>query len=283
MRKILIIGSKGMAGHIVYHYFKENTNFEIIDIARGTDFHTPKYKVDVTDFENLAKILKLEQPNFVVNCIGILNKDAEENPEKSILLNSYFPHFLAKIGKEINFKLIHISTDCVFNGLKGGYLEDSIKDGIGFYAQTKALGEVAYGNNLTLRTSIIGPELKRNGIGLFDWFMNQSGNINGYSSAVWTGVTTLELAKGILEAIEQDICGLQHFVNNTKINKYELTSLFKKVFGRKLVNIIPYEGYKVDKSLIRSNFDFKYDVPNYETMIAEMKHWIDNHSNLYAY
>lgn len=283
MRKILIIGSKGMAGHIIYHYFKENSNFEIIDIARGTDFHTPKYQIDVTNFDRLKEILKLEEPNHVINCIGVLNKDAEENPEKSILLNSYFPHFLAKVGKEIGFKLIHISTDCVFNGQKGNYLENSVKDGVGFYAQTKALGEVMYENNLTIRTSIIGPELKGNGIGLFHWFMNQHGNINGYSSALWTGVTTLELAKGMLEAINQDISGIQHFVNNDKINKYELTSLFKKVFKRESIHISPYDDYKVDKSLIRSNFDFKYEVPSYEIMISEMKEWIDNHTDLYTY
>jgi dTDP-4-dehydrorhamnose reductase len=216
MKKILIVGSKGMAGHIIYHYLKEKTDFEVVDIARGSDSHVPTHPIDVTHFDKLKEVLKLEQPDYVINCIGVLNKDAEDNPEKSILLNSYFPHFLAKVGNEINFRLIHISTDCVFNGQKGNYLEDSIKDGFGFYAQTKALGEVSYGKNLTLRTSIIGPELKENGIGLFHWFMNQSGNINGYSSALWTGVTTLELAKGIVEAIKQEISGLHHFVNDGK-------------------------------------------------------------------
>ncbi|MCZ4242911.1 dTDP-4-dehydrorhamnose reductase family protein [Pedobacter punctiformis] len=283
MRKVFIIGSKGMAGHVIYTYLKENTNFEIIDVARGTDSHAPSYQVDVTDFKVLSQILEKEKPDYVVNCIGILNRDAEDNPEKSILLNSYFPHFLAKIGKIINFKLIHISTDCVFDGKKGSYTEDSIKDGQGFYAETKALGEVTYGNNLTIRTSIIGPELKQDGIGLFHWFMQQNGKINGYNEAFWSGVTTIELAKAVHQAILQNAIGLQHLVNNKKINKYELTTLFKNIFNKADVEIAPYDGYKVDKSLIKTKQDFNYEVPEYEVMIKEMKDWMIKHKDLYSY
>lgn len=283
MKKILIIGSKGMAGHMLYHYFNEHTNFEVVDIARNNDFHTPTHQLNVTDFASLHKVLKSEAPDVVINCIGVLNKDAEDHPEKAILLNSYFPHFLASKGTELNFKLIHISTDCVFNGKIGGYTETSEKDGIGFYAQSKALGEVSYGNHLTLRTSIIGPDLNKNGIGLFNWFMKQKGDINGYSKAFWTGVTTLELAKAIQEAIAQDIKGLHHLVNTEVINKFELTTLFKEIFEKNEVNIIPYDGYKVDKSLIRTNFHFDYTVKSYSEMLTEMKTWISEHSTLYAY
>jgi dTDP-4-dehydrorhamnose reductase len=283
MKKVFIIGSKGMAGHVIYNYFKENTKFELVDIARGTEFHTPSYQMDVTNFQELKKILDIEKPDIVINCIGILNKDAEEHPDKAILLNSYLPHFLAQTGAQVGFKLIHISTDCVFNGKKGGYTEISEKDGIGFYAQSKALGEVSYGRHLTLRTSIIGPELKDNGIGLFHWFMNQKGTIKGYSRAYWTGVTTLELSKALVESIEQDISGLHHLVNESKIDKFELTNLFKEVFKKNLIEIEPYDGYVVDKSLIRTNTEFDYSVPTYPVMIKEMKGWIDNHLNLYDY
>jgi len=279
--KILIVGSKGMAGHIIYNYFKENSNFTIVDIARGTAFHTPTYQLDVTNFEALRHILIDEKPNFVINCIGVLNQYAENHPDNAILLNSYLPHFLAKNGNELNYKLIHISTDCVFSGKEGGYTEDSYKNGTGFYATTKALGEVAYGENITLRTSIIGPELKNNGIGLLDWFLNQKGDINGFSNAFWTGITTLELAKAILEAIHQDISGLHHLVNDKKVNKYELLNLFKKTFERSDINIISNSDYYVDKSLIRTNFDFNYQVADYEVMMQELKEWISNHPNLY--
>jgi dTDP-4-dehydrorhamnose reductase len=283
MKKILIIGSKGMAGHVIYNYFKENTDFNVIDIARGSDFHKSTHQIDVTDFEALLHVLKVEKPDVVVNCIGILNKDAEDNPDKAILLNSYFPHFLAKAGETIGFKLIHISTDCVFNGKKGGYAEDSIKDGIGFYAQSKAMGEVSYGNHLTLRTSIIGPELNPHGIGLFHWFMLQKGSIKGYRQAYWSGITTLELAKAIAEAIVQDISGLHHLVNGEKINKYELTGLFNFIFRENELIIEPFDGYQVDKSLVKTNHSFNYAVPSYEDMLSELKVWMEKHKDIYAF
>lgn len=283
MKKILLIGSKGMAGHILYHYIKENTAFELIDIARGTASHVPSYEMDVTDFDGLEKVIRAERPEIVVNCIGVLNQDAEQHPEKAILLNSYLPHFLAQKGNELNYKLIHISTDCVFNGKKGGYTELSEKDGIGFYASTKALGEVTYGNHLTLRTSIVGPEIKATGIGLFNWFMKQQGEINGYTQAYWTGVTTIELAKAIVEAIKQDISGLHHLVNEQKISKYELVGLFKQVFEIQTVEILPYADYHVDKSLVRTNFAFNYKVPSYLDMVAEMRQWVIQHKDLYQY
>lgn len=272
-----------MAGHVVYNYLKENTDFTVVDIARGTENHLPTHQIDVTDFGTLADLLKEEKPNYVINCIGILNKDAEDNPEKSILMNSYFPHFLAKCGKTCNFKLIHISTDCVFDGKRGGYTEDSFKNGRGFYAETKALGEVIYGNNLTIRTSIIGPELKRDGIGLFHWFMLQKGKIRGYTNAYWTGITTIELAKVIIEAIKEDITGLHHVVNNQKINKYDLVNLVKDIFKKEMVEIEPYDDYTVDKSLIKTDITFMYNVPPYKIMIQEMKVWIENHKDFYKF
>lgn len=283
VKKVLIIGSKGMAGHLIYQYFKEFSEFAVVDIARGTDSHTPAYQLDVTNFDLLSEVIRKEKPDYLINCVGVLNKDAEDHPDKSILLNSYFPHFLARLGTEQGFKVIHISTDCVFNGKKGGYTESSEKDGIGFYAQTKALGEITYGNHLTLRTSIIGPELKDNGIGLFHWFMQQDGTIKGYTQAYWTGVTTLELAKAIIEAIKQNISGLHHLVNAGKISKYDLVGLFKKVFNKESVFITPYDGYKVDKSLLKTNNEFDYSVASYEDMVEEMRDWINNNSHLYHY
>jgi len=283
MKKVVIIGSKGMAGHMLYHFMKENTDYKVIDVARTLDSHIPAYKIDVTDFDALDKLFRNERPDVVINCIGILNKDAEDNPDRAVLMNSYLPHHLARKGTEMGFKLIHISTDCVFNGKLGGYTENSIKDGVGFYAQSKALGEVAYGDHLTIRTSIIGPELKLSGIGLFNWFMNQSGEIKGFTEAWWTGVTTLELAKAVVAAIGQNISGLHHLVNAHKINKYDLTSLFKTVFSRENISIIPDSHYKVDKSLIKTKEDFIYDVASYDEMILDLKNWVDNHPNLYLY
>ncbi len=283
MKKIIIIGSKGMAGHLMYNFFKETTEFNVVDISRDAQFHTPSYQIDLSDFKSVNKAIDREMPEIVINCVGILNNNAESHPDTAILMNSYFPHFLAHTGNEMGFKLIHISTDCVFSGKKGGYTEQSERDGVGFYAQTKALGEVTYGKHLTFRTSIIGPELKTNGIGLFNWFMQQQGTIKGYTEAYWTGVTTLELAKAIIAAINQDLSGLHHLVNGEKISKYDLLQLFKIIFKKPTVEIIPFVEYKVDKSLINTNNDFDYTVPPYKKMIEDLENWVKGHPNLYNY
>jgi dTDP-4-dehydrorhamnose reductase len=266
-KKILIIGSKGMAGHVLYHYFKSLPNFDVIDISRNDNFFLSNYKVDVNNTKLLVKVFKKEKPNIVINCIGVLNKDAEDNPDKAIFLNSYFPHFLAREGTNHGFKLIHISTDCVFNGSNGNYNENDFKDGIGFYAQSKALGEVNYNEHLTIRTSIIGPELNLNGIGLFHWFMNQTGTINGYTKAFWSGVTTLELAKAIEIAIVQDVKGLIHLTNGIKISKFDLVCLMKDIFDKSNTHILPYEGKTVDKSLINTLKILDFDVKSYKDML----------------
>lgn len=282
IKKVLIVGSYGMAGHVIYAYLKKHTNYDIIDIARSNWLHQPNYQLDISNFEALNLILENERPNFIINCVGVLNKDAEDNPDKAILLNSYFTHFLAAKGNNLGCRLIHISTDCVFSGKTGNYTESSFKDGIGFYAQSKAIGEVTYGDNLTFRTSIIGPELKKDGIGLFNWFMNQKGNIKGYTNAYWTGITTIELAKAIHYAIDQNIIGLHHLVNDKKISKFDLINIIKTVFETKDIEIDPYDGYKVDKSL-NKGANIGFEVALYETMIIEMKNWVLNHPHFYSY
>lgn len=274
----MIIGSKGMAGHVIRRtLLQAKEEVTVADVARGTAFFTPAYDLDVTNFNLLEKALADFRPDFVINCIGILNADAETNPDKAILLNTYLPHWLAKQGKQLGYKLIHISTDCVFSGKRGNYTEEDFKDGIGFYAQTKALGEVTYDENLTIRTSIIGPELKDNGIGLFDWFMRQSGTIKGYTKAYWSGVTTIVLARAILSVIQKPVNGLCHLVNNDRISKYELLKLINEKFGKQLI-IEPYDGYSVDKSLKNTTGEL-YHVPSYEEMIADMYQWLDSNNS----
>lgn len=282
MKKILIIGSKGMAGHVIKEYFRLSGQFLIADIARGNNFFEPVYNLDITDTVRLTEVILDFKPDIVINCIGVLNKDAEENPEKAIFINSYLPHFLAKQGSDIGYKLVHISTDCVFSGKTGGYTENAVKDGIGFYAQSKALGEIVYGKHLTIRTSIIGPELKTNGIGLFDWVMQQKGEINGYINAYWTGVTTMVLAQAILSGIAHDISGLHHLVNDKKINKHHLISIIKKEFNRDDITIVPYMGYQTDKSLVRTNKEILFEVPEYDAMLKEMYNWMISRPETYS-
>lgn len=285
MKKILIIGIKGMAGHVVYHFLEKNKLFDVYGIARNIEEKAKLFDVDVSDIERLSSIIEENNFDYIINCIGILNKDAEDNPSKAIWFNSYFPHYLEKITKEIKTKIIHISTDCVFSGKKGGYNEKDFKDGVGFYAQSKALGELDNSKDVTIRTSIIGPEINRNGIGLFHWFMSQSDDakLKGFTNAFWTGLTTLELANVITEIMTQDITGLIQVVPSFKIDKHSLISLFNSIYKNGIIEIEPNGDYFVDKSLISIRTDFKYLVPDYKIMLENQKQWISSYPDLYPH
>ena len=274
MKKVLVIGIKGMAGHVIFKSLPILGNYDVYGIARNIEASDKIFNLDVSNTEELKKIIDL-QYDVIINCIGILNKDAEENPHKAIWFNSYFPHFLEAATKNTNTKVISISTDCVFSGKRGNYCETDYKDGEGFYAVSKSLGEIVNEKDLTIRTSIIGPELNKKGIGLFHWFMQQKKETNGYTQAFWSGITTIELAKVIDQAIKQNIRGLIVVAGNNKIDKYSLLVLFNKVFKNNSIVINQNSNYKVDKSMHSIRNDFDYSVPSYEEMILEMKRWID--------
>lgn len=279
MKKVVVLGSVGMAGHIMAEYFDSTPGFEVFGIAREPGRFVSE-RVDVLDFNLLQKTLGRIKPDYVINCIGVLVGKSNSDICLAIDLNSYLPHFLANLGGEIDFKLIHISTDCVFSGKGGDYSETSFRDGDDNYARTKALGEVVNDKDLTIRTSIIGPEIKRNGAGLLDWFFKQSGEVNGYSKAYWSGVTTLELAKATCDLITQDIVGLFQLCPKEKISKYDLLKLFSKIWGKK-IKIISSDTYEVDKSLVCTRLDFNYTVPGYEEMLIELRAWMDLHKEYY--
>jgi dTDP-4-dehydrorhamnose reductase len=283
--RVLVLGSTGMAGHTISIYFKEKGH----DV---TAFSRSKIKYcnninningDITDFENLKKIIIEGQFTAIINAIGILNQEAEENKSRAVLLNSYLPHFLSNITRNMITRIIHISTDCVFSGKTGGYSETSLRDGGTFYDRTKALGELENDKDLTFRNSIIGPDMNEKGIGLFNWFMKQEDQINGFTKVIWTGVTTLTLAKAIEQALQENLTGLYNLVNNDIISKYELLKLFNKYMRDNKVKILPYDKLSLDKSLINNRKDFSFTVPSYESMVAEMKDWIYDHKELYPH
>ena len=282
MKKILVLGANGMAGHVITNYLRsQQEDYEVIAVARTQSIIIPDVLLDVTDFEKLSNLIKNEKPDFIINAIGLLNEVAEKNPDLAILINSYLPHFLESVTRDTNYKVIHISTDCVFSGKKGGYIETDFKDGQGFYAQSKALGEIINNKDITLRTSIIGPEININGIGLFNWFMHQEGNVKGYTKAIWSGVTTFELAKAIKYVIDNDIKGLYHIGNNFAINKYDLLDLFKK-YTNKNIELDSVDGLISNKSFIDTRNEFNYQIPSYDIMINEMINLIKNNKYLYS-
>lgn len=280
--KILVLGSTGMAGHTISLYFKEKGH-DVVSYSRSPFLYCKNIIGDVFDTEHFKSILLEGNYDAVINCIGILNQDAENNPSNAVYLNSFLPHLIASTLKDTDTKLIHMSTDCVFEGNSGPYFENSLCNGRTFYDRTKALGEVDDIKNLTFRNSIIGPDMNENGIGLFNWFMKQKGVIHGYTGAIWTGVTTLTLAKAMEKAIEENLCGLYNLVNNESISKYELLNLFNTYFRKNQITIEKEENVQLDKSLINTRKDFSFEVPSYEQMVKEMKEWVKTHKSLYQH
>lgn len=280
MKKILLFGATGMAGHIAYYFLRDTGKYDIVNVVYRTPLTEDSIVVDVTDREAVAKVVRTVKPEIILNCIGVLIRGSKEHPDNAILINAYFPHLLKKLSDEAGAKLIHISTDCVFSGRKGNYTENDFRDADDVYGRSKALGEILNGKDLTIRTSIIGPELKKNGEGLFHWFMNQHGQVNGFKTAIWGGVTTLELAKAIDKAIEQQKTGLIQLSNGVGISKYDLLRLFKELWHKQDVEILPYDANGVDKSIAKSG-SFEYVVPDYRLMLQEQVTWMNAHQDLY--
>jgi dTDP-4-dehydrorhamnose reductase len=282
-KKIIILGVNGMAGHILFKDLKEKSSgFHVIGVARSISPIEPTVILDITNFDLLKRLIEKECPDIIINCIGLLNATAENNPDQAILVNSYLPHYLEGLTRNSKTKIIHISTDCVFSGNEGSYLESTIKNGVGYYSLSKSLGEIINSKDLTFRTSIIGPELNNNGIGLFNWIANQENEVLGFEKAFWTGVTTIELLHAVKHAIREDLTGLYHLVFDHKISKFDLLNIINQEFSLCL-KVSPNDKYVVDKSLINTRRDFGFKVKSYELMIKEMHSWILMNKELYPH
>ena len=279
--KVLILGSTGLIGHQVFNYLNKINKYELFNISYRTKLNDQTIICDARNNDKFIGIIKSISPNVIINCIGILIKGANLNPENAIYLNAYMPHILMKLSDEINSKLIHISTDCVFSGEKTTpYKELDFKDGKDTYAKTKGLGEIINDRHLTLRTSVIGPELKSNGEELFHWFMNQKGEINGYTKVFWSGVTTLVLAKAVDWAIDNNVKGLYHITNNKSIDKYSLLQLIKDSVGKDIL-INPFDGKEIYKNFIDTRQELSFKIPGYKEMVIEMIELIQLNKHLY--
>ena len=281
--RFLVIGCNGMAGHIISLYLKEQGH-EVTGYARQKSKYVNTVLGDATDFEYLRKIVLNGKFDSVINCVGLLNQFAENDHAAAVMLNGYLPHYLAKITENTDIQIIHMSTDCVFSGKTGGYTEEAIPDGTLFYDKSKALGELEDKKNITLRNSIVGPDIKESGIGLLNWFMQQREAVNGFTGAIWTGQTTLQLAKTMERAAETRAHGLFNAVPKETISKYELLKLFNEFIRREQIEIRKVDKFIADKSLIRTRYDgFEYEIPDYRTMIMELGEWMRAHKELYPH
>lgn len=285
--KYLILGCNGMFGHMLSFYLMEQGH-EVTGLAQNKQILLPTIIADARNVDKLKTIIKEGDYDAVINCIGILNQKAEENKKDAVFLNSYLPHVLADLTKTSSTQIIHISTDCVFSGKRGSYKENDFKDGDTFYDRTKAIGELDDNKNITLRNSIVGPDMKEDGIGLLNCFLRQTGPVYGYKKVLWSGLTSLQLAKVAELMTTKKISGLYNAVNNEKISKYELLELFNKYLRRSKIKIIPSDEVVLDKILVRTReWDFVSQtcdvLSSYESMVEDLRHWMQKHQHLYVH
>ena len=279
--RFLVLGACGMAGHVIAKYLSE-VGEDVVGMTRRESPVCRTVLGDALDPEFTRRIIVGQGFDVVVNCIGVLNQNVDKDTSRGIFINSYFPHLIRDYCNECGARLVHISTDCVFSGRVGNYREQDVPDGTSLYARSKCLGEIFERPHLTIRTSIVGPELKSDGIGLFHWFMTQKKSVNGFSNVFWSGVTTIELAKAVRAAAKQNLCGLYHLTNNKKISKYKLLTMFNKYCRKNPIVVVEQSMPKSDKSLLCTRQDFGYRIPEYEDMVKEVGAWIGHHRELYA-
>lgn len=262
--KILIIGASGLLGNSLMKFFSTKKNFSIFATIRSANtFNTLNdcfnncnifTGIDVEKNNDLESVFSKVIPNIVINCVGVIKQSEEiTNNFKVISINSLLPHYLLNLSTRYSARFIHFSTDCVFSGSRGNYNEDDLPDAQDLYGRSKLLGEVYYGNSITLRTSIIGHELNSTK-SLVDWFLSKNENVEGYKKAIFSGLTTFEIARVIHDyVINKDLVGLYH-LSADPISKYELLLLIKDIYG-KTINVIPDDKkVAVNRSLDSSRF-----------------------------
>jgi dTDP-4-dehydrorhamnose reductase len=279
--RVLVLGVSGMLGNAMFRIFSEGDGFTVFGTARSAAARSHFGEelserilcgVDVENHDALARVFGLAQPALVINCVGVVKQLAEsDDPLLTIPINSLLPHRLAALCRVAGARLVHISTDCVFSGDRGGYLESDFADADDLYGRTKLLGEVDYPHAVTLRTSIIGHELtgKRS---LVNWFLAQQGPVKGYTRAIFSGLPTVVLARVVRDVIvpRSELQGVYH-VAAEAISKFDLLKLVGEVYGKR-IEVLPDEALVIDRSLDATRFRDAtgYAAPAWDEMIKSM-------------
>lgn len=283
LRRVLILGVTGMLGHTLMRELSRDESFDVHGSARCTKVLEKVFPkellskvtpiIDANEMGLIRGLLERVQPDIVVNCIGVIKQDpAVQDASRTIALNSLFPHLLAEACGERNMRMIHISTDCVFSGRKGKYVESDNPDPVDLYGRSKLLGEVSGAPALTLRTSFIGHEIESN-ISLVDWFLSQSGDVSGFTNAIYSGLTAIEFSRMLTSVVfpRDDLTGLYH-VASTPISKYDLLSVIAKVYDW-TGKLVPFSDFECDRSLSADAFHCEtgYIAPEWPEMITQMR------------
>ncbi len=286
--RVLILGITGMLGHTLFKEMNKNTNLEVFGTTRNknglenyfTEDEMIKIRgnVDADNFETVIRAIASVQPTIIINCIGIIKQlPISKDPLTAITVNAQLPHKISLVARSANARFIHISTDCVFNGKKGNYTEKDHSNAEDLYGRTKFLGEVAYPHCVTLRTSIIGHELKTN-YSLVDWFMSQQNDVNGFTKAMYSGFPTIEIVNIISNYVipNKNLTGLYH-VSSDPISKFDLLNILKEIY-KKDININPFSDFVLDRSMNSDKFKIAtgYVAPSWNQLIENMYNHVMN-------
>ncbi len=284
--RVLVFGITGMLGHVAWLSFRKE--LEVYGTVRMSKKELierrPLFRdgsenilggVDALCTDAVNRVIEKISPDIIINCIGVIKQLKEaDDPVLSISVNSLFPNIIAKMCKGRNIKLVHISTDCVFSGEKGLYTELDNPDARDLYGRTKYMGEVGGANCLTIRTSLIGRELRGRGMkSLLEWFLAQEGEVKGYKRAIFSGLTTYAFSEILKEIIIKypALSGIYHIASHP-ISKYELLIGLRDAYG-KVVNIVPDERITVNRSLDPSKFkrEASIEIPAWNEMFEDLK------------
>lgn len=281
--KILVLGASGMLGNAMLRVMSAQEAWSVFGTVRGTDpaLHVaapravliPGVHADQPD--SLLAAFAQARPDVVINCVGLVKQLSNaEDPLVAVPINTLLPHRLARMCEVAGARLVHVSTDCVFSGKQGNYTEFDLADAQDVYGRSKLLGEVDYPHAVTLRTSIIGHEL-RSAHGLIDWFLSQQARVKGYTEAVFSGLPTCELARVVRDFVipHAGLRGVYH-VAAEPISKHDLLQIVNREYDKNL-QIEPNDKVKINRSLDASRFREAtgYVAPAWPDLIAQMRHF----------
>lgn len=263
-QNVLVLGATGMLGNAMFRVLAADERLNVCGVVRDVD--RARRLLGLTTEENLfggfdayepstlEPLLQANRAPIIVNCVGLIKQSSSGNKVlEATPINALLPHKLALLAEEYAGRLIHFSTDCVFSGHKGNYVETDTPDARDVYGLTKYLGEVSGPHALTLRTSIIGHELSSS-ISLIDWFLSQNGSVNGFRKAIFSGLPTVELARAVRDHVVPDaaLSGLYH-ISAEPLDKYRLLTLVKAIYGHDVV-VEPQDEFIIDRSLDSTRF-----------------------------
>ena len=279
--RVMVLGVTGMLGNAMFRVLSANPGQVVFGTARSES--SRRYfsgnlssqiivGVDVENHDSLIKAYAAVRPDVVVNCVGLVKQLADaDDPLQAVPINALLPHRLAALCQATGSRLVHISTDCVFSGAKGNYLESDFPDPYDLYGRSKLLGEVDYPNAITLRTSIVGHELSGQR-SLMGWFLAQQSSVKGFTRAIFSGLPTVELARVVCDFVlpRSELHGLYHVAAGS-INKFDLLKLVSKTYGKD-IEIIPSDELVIDRSLNADRFKEAtgYVPPEWPVLVQRM-------------